>query len=97
MRPIEFRISPASNRCCHCASDMLQNLEAKNSIAGSLVFEGTPTVLGPTPFLMGGLNALKDDIPHTMPQFQATIFKLGERSVVWLDGIATQIARRRIF
>ena len=53
------------------------------------VLAGMPTLLGPTP-LRCKLNALEDDIPNTMTQFQTTVFKLGERAVVWLLSIPTQ-------
>ena len=59
-------------------------------MADRCVLAGMPTVLGLTP-LRSQLDALEDNIPHTMPQFQAAVFKLGQWAVVGFDGVATLI------
>ena len=66
---------------------MAGNRWLKKSMADNGVLAGTPTLLGLTPF-RSKLDALKDDIPHTMPQFQTAVFKLGQRTVVRLLSVA---------
>jgi hypothetical protein len=90
-------ISPAANLFSHSFLETALNVAFKKSIAVHEVLAGMPTMLGPTPWMTGGLYAFEDDIPHTMPQLQAAIFKLGKRAIAWFDGIPALILRGCVF
>src|SRR5450830_9231 len=96
--PCSSTTSPASMRWCQTSREMAGKRSLKKSSVVGQAPAGSPMQLGPTPLRAGGtkwvadrlLDPLKHHVPHAVAEFDAAVFKLGQRSVMRLGRVAGQ-------